>query len=77
MIEPKDIDWTGEVFRHTIAYGQCPACKEPITRTYTVMHRIQGGVRVAMGCGCVRIVGRHTRFGTASPALLLALELAV
>lgn len=77
MIEPKDIDWTGKVQAYTSASRICPACKEPITRTYTAMHRIQGGVRVAMDCGCVRIVGRLECFGTASPALLLALELTV
>ncbi len=77
MIEPKDIDWTGEVRAYISASRICPACKEPITRTYTAMHRIQGGVRVAMDCGCVRIVGQNTGIGTASPALLLALELTV
>ena len=77
MIEPKDIDWTGEVRAYTSADRTCPACRKPMARTYAVMHRIQGGVRVAMDCGCVRIVGQNTGIGTASPALLLALELTV
>lgn len=77
MIEPKDIDWTGEVRVYTSADRICPACRKPMARTYAVMHRIQGGVRVAMGCGCVRLIGRRECFGTASPALLLALELTV
>lgn len=77
MIEPKDIDWTGEVRAYIPTGKICPACRKPIARTYAVMHRVQGSVRVAMGYGCVRIVGRLECFGTASPALLLALELTV
>ena len=77
MIEPKDIDWTSKVFRHTTAYGLCRVCGVSIKQTYTLVHTLYGSVRMSVGCGCVRIANRSsgTGIGKASPALLLALEL--